>query len=109
MDTPLERKDKVQYLGVRFHEKMRWKYQIKNITQTVHLKLGKIKTIASFLTSHIAKVMVNAMLEHKVCPIAWGKQNLLRATKYTKLVLLLPIQSNPLNQILFARSCTVNK
>ena len=65
--------------------KMRWKYQIKNIAQKVNLKLGKIRTSASFFTPHIKKLMVNSVLEHKAYQIARAKQNLLRATKYTKL------------------------
>ena len=52
LDTPLERKYKVKYFGVLFDEKMKWKYQVRNITQKVNLKLGKIKSIASFLTPY---------------------------------------------------------
>ena len=51
LDTPLERTDKVKYLGVLFDDKMQWKYTIRNITQTVNLKLDKIKLIASFLSA----------------------------------------------------------
>ena len=54
LDTPLERKDKVKYLGVLFDEKMQWNYyQIRNITQ--NLKLSKIRSIASFLIQHTKK------------------------------------------------------
>ena len=31
LDTPLESKDKVKYLGVPFDKKIQWKYQIRNI------------------------------------------------------------------------------
>ena len=62
LNTPLKRKDKVKYLGVLFDEKMQWKYQIKNITQKASLKLGKIKAIASFLTPHTKKLLVNALV-----------------------------------------------
>ena len=60
LNTPLDRKDKVKYLGVLFDEKMQWKHQIKDITQKVNFKLGKIKAIASFLTPHTKKLLVNA-------------------------------------------------
>ena len=35
LDTPLESKDKVKYLGVLFDKKMQWKYQIRNITNNI--------------------------------------------------------------------------
>ena len=41
----------------------------------------------SFLTPHIKKTDgESAVLEHRACPIARGKQNLPWATKYTKLI-----------------------
>ena len=55
-----ERKDKFN----NFNEKMQWKYQIRNITQKVNLKLCKIKSIASFLTPHTEKLEVNALAEN---------------------------------------------
>ena len=60
LDTPSVRKYKVKYLGVHFDKKTQWKYQIKNISQKVNLKLGKIKSIASFLTTHTK----NCLLMH---------------------------------------------
>ena len=32
--------------------KMQWKYQIKNVSQKVNLKLGKMKTITSFFDAN---------------------------------------------------------
>ena len=52
----------VKYLGVYFDEKMQWKNQLKNITQKANLKLGKIKSIASFLTQRTKHLLVNALV-----------------------------------------------
>ena len=60
--TPLERKKEAKYLGVIFDEKMQWSSQINNITKKVNFKLGKIKSVASFLTSHTKMLLVNALV-----------------------------------------------
>ena len=60
LGTPLEHKKEAKYLGVIFDEKMQWSSQISNITKKVNFKLGKIKSVASFLTSHTKKLLVNA-------------------------------------------------
>ena len=88
LDTPLKRKDKVKYLGVLFDEKMQWKYQIKNITQKASLKLGKIKTIASFLTPHTKKLLVNALVMpyFHYCSPAWSNAAPFRLSKINKKV-----------------------
>ena len=41
---------------------MQWKNQLKNITQKANLKLGKIKSIASFLTQRTKHLLVNALV-----------------------------------------------
>ena len=86
LDTPLKRKDKVKYLGVLFDEKMQWKYQIKNITQKASLKLGKIKAIASFLTPHTKKLLVNALVMpyFHYCSPAWSNAAPFRLSKINK-------------------------
>ena len=88
LDTPLKRKDKVKYLGVLFDEKMQWKYQIKNITQKASLKLGKIKAIASFLTPHMKKLLVNALVMpyFHYCSPAWSNAAPFRLSKINKKV-----------------------
>ena len=88
LDTPLKRKDKVKYLGVLFDEKMQWKYQIKNITQKASLKLGKIKAIASFLTPHTKKLLVNALVMpyFHYCSPAWSNAAPFRLSKINKKV-----------------------
>ena len=43
-----------------FEEKMQWSSQISNITKKVNFKLGKIKAVASFLTSQTKKLLANA-------------------------------------------------
>ena len=88
LDTPLKRKDKVKYLGVLFDEKMQWKYQIKNITQKANLKLGKIKAIASFLTPHTKKLLVNALVMpyFHYCSPAWSNAAPFRLSKINKKV-----------------------
>ena len=88
LDTPLKRKDKVKYLGVLFDEKMQWKYQIKNITQKASMKLGKIKAIASFLTPHTKKLLVNALVMpyFHYCSPAWSNAAPFRLSKINKKV-----------------------
>ena len=41
---------------------MQWPSQISNITKKVNFKLRKIKSVASFLTSHTKKLLVNALV-----------------------------------------------
>ena len=74
LDTPLDRKDKVKYLGVYFDHKLQWDKQIKNITQKVSFKLGKIKSIAPFLTGHTKKLLINALVMpyFHYCSPAWA-------------------------------------
>ena len=80
--------DKVKYLGVLFDEKMQWIYQIKNITQKASLKLGKIKAIASFLTPHTKKMLVNALVMpyFHYCSPAWSNAAPFRLIKINKKV-----------------------
>ena len=72
--TPLERKKEAKYLGVIFDEKMQRPSQISNITKKVNFKLGKIKSVASFLTSHTKKLLVNALVMpyFHYCSPAWS-------------------------------------
>ena len=88
LDTPLSRKEKVKYLGVFFDEKMQWDYQIKNITQKVNFKLGKIKTIAPFLTDHTKKLLVNALVMpyFHYCSPAWSNAATFRLNQLNKKV-----------------------
>ena len=74
LGTPLERKKEAKYLGVIFDEKMQWSSQISNITKKVNFKLGKIKSVASFLTSHTKKLLVNALVMpyFRYCSPAWS-------------------------------------
>ncbi len=67
---------------------MEWKFQIKNITQKVSLKLGKIKSVASFLTSHTKLVMVNALVMpyFHYCSPAWSNAAPFRLNKIDKKV-----------------------
>ena len=75
-------------VGVLFDEKMQWKYQIKNITQKASLKLGKIKAIASFLTPHTKKLLVNALVMpyFHYCSPAWSNAAPFRLSKINKKV-----------------------
>ena len=74
LGTPLERKKEAKYLGVIFDEKMQWPSQISNITKKVNFKLHKIKSVASFLTSHTKKLLVNALVMpyFHYCSPAWS-------------------------------------
>ena len=74
LDTPLKCTDSVKYLGVIFDEKMQWSKHIKNITQKVNLKLGKIRSIAHFLTWHTKKLLTNALVMpyFHYCSPAWS-------------------------------------
>ena len=49
-------------------------YQIRNITQKVNSKLGKIKAIASFLTPRKNKLLVNALIMpyFHYCSTTWS-------------------------------------
>ena len=62
LDTPLERKKELKYLRVIFDEKMQWSSQISNIIKKVNLKLGKIKAVESYVTSHTKKLLENALV-----------------------------------------------
>ena len=86
--TPLKRKDNVKYLGVVFDEKLQWSNHIKNITQKVNFKLGKIKSIAPFLTSHTKELLVNALVMpyFHYCSPAWSNAAPFRLSKLNKKV-----------------------
>ena len=53
---------------------MQWPSQISNISKKVNFKLGKIKSVASFLTSHTKKLLVNALVMpyFHYCSPAWS-------------------------------------
>ena len=88
LGTPLERKKEAKYLGVIFDEKMQWSSQISNITKKVNFKLGKIKSVASFLTSHTKKLLVNALVMpyFHYCSPAWSSAAPFRLRKVDKKV-----------------------
>ena len=48
----LHSKENIKLNIFQYYFMRKWKYQIRNITQKVNLKIGKIKSIASFLTPH---------------------------------------------------------
>ena len=86
--TPLERKKEAKYLGVIFDEKMQWSSQISNITKKVNFKLGKIKSVASFLASHTKRLLVNALVMpyFHYCSPAWSSAAPFRLRKVDKKV-----------------------
>ena len=87
--TPLECKKEAKYLGVIFDEKMQWSSQISNITKKVNFKLCKIKSVASFLTSHTKKLLVNnalVMPYFHYCSPAWSSAAPFRLRKVDKKV-----------------------
>ena len=88
LGTPLERKKEAKYLGVIFDEKMQWSSQISNITKKVNFKLGKIKSVASFLTSHTKKLLVDALVMpyFHYCSPAWSSAAPFRLRKVDKKV-----------------------
>ena len=69
-------------------KKMQWSSQISNITKKVNFKLGKIKTVASFLTSHTKKLLVNALVMpyFHYCSPAWSSAAPFRLHKVDKKV-----------------------
>ena len=83
LNTPLKRKDKVKYLGVLFDEK-----NAMEIPNKKHhpKKLGKIKTIASFLTQLTKKLPVNAldMPYFHYCFTAWSNAAPFQLNKINK-------------------------
>ena len=62
MGIPLKRSKKVKYLGVIFDQKMQWGDHIKNVNQKISFKYSKIKAIASSLTPHTKKLLINALI-----------------------------------------------
>ena len=86
--TPLKRKHQVKYLGVIFDEKMQWDKHIKNITQKVKLKLGKIKTVAPLLAQHTKKLLTNALVMpyFHYCSPVWSNAAPFRLNKVNKKV-----------------------
>ena len=88
LGTPLERKAKVKYLGVIFDQKMQWDNQIKNIAIKTNLKLAKIKSVASVLTDHTKKLLVNALVMpyFHYCSPAWSSARPFRLRKLNKIV-----------------------
>ena len=67
---------------------MQWSSQISNITKKVNFKLGKIKSVASFLTSHTKKLLVNALVMpyFHYCSPAWSSAAPFRLRKVDKKV-----------------------
>ena len=90
LGTLLELKKEAKYLGVIFDEKMQWSSQISNITKKVNFKLGKIKSVASFLTSHTKKLLVNALVMpyFHYCSPAWSSAAPFRLRKVDKKVVV---------------------
>jgi hypothetical protein len=88
LGTPLETKAKVKYLGVLFDQKMQWKYQINNIAIKTNLKLSKIKSVASVLTDHTKKLLVNALVMpyFHYCSPAWSNAAPFRLQRLNKRV-----------------------
>ena len=69
----LECKKEAKYLRVIFDEKMQWSSQISNITKKVNFKLGKIKAVASFLTSHTHLILISSHKKYfHYCSPAWS-------------------------------------
>ena len=63
-------------------------YDVSNITKKVNFKLGKIKSVASFLTSHTKKLLVNALVMpyFHYCSPAWSSAAPFRLRKVDKKV-----------------------
>jgi hypothetical protein len=74
MGIPLKRSEKVKYLGVIFDQKMQWESHIKDINNKILLKYSKIRTIASCLTPHTKKLLINALVMpyFNYCSSAWA-------------------------------------
>ena len=87
MGIPLKRSKKVVYLGVIFDKKMQWEYNIKNVNQKIKiiLKYSKIKAIASSLTPHTKKLLINALMPYlNYCSSAWASATQSRLGKLEK-------------------------
>ena len=67
---------------------LQWSKQIKNITQKVNLKLGKIKSIAHFLTGHTKNILTNALVMpyFHYCSPAWSSAAPFRLQQVNKKV-----------------------
>lgn len=67
---------------------MQWKYQINNIAIKTNLKLSKIKSVASVLTDHTKKLLVNALVMpyFHYCSPAWSNAAPFRLQRLNKRV-----------------------
>ena len=74
MGIPLKRSEKVKYLGVIFDQKNAMGRSYKNANQKILFKYSKIKAIASSLTLHIKKLLINALVMPYLnyCSSAWA-------------------------------------
>ena len=86
MGIPLKRSKKVKYLGVIFDQKMQWEGHIKNVNQKILFKYSKIKAIASSLTPHTKKLLINALVMPYLnyCSSAWASATQGRLGKLKK-------------------------
>ena len=86
MGIPLERKEKVKYLGVLFDENMQWHYHIENVRQKVNLKFSKIKSIAPCLTQFTKELLINALVmpHFHYCSPVWTSAAQFRLSKLDK-------------------------
>ena len=86
MGIPLKRSEQVKYLGVIFDQKMQWEYHIKNVNQKILFKYSKIKAIASSLTPHTKKLLINALVLPYLnyCSSAWASATQGRLGKLEK-------------------------
>ena len=86
MGIPLKRSEKVKYLGVIFDQKMQWEDHIKNVNQKILFKYSKIKAIASSLTPHTKKLLINALVMPYLnyCSSAWASATQGRLGKLEK-------------------------
>ena len=86
MSIPLKKSEKVKYLGVIFDQKMQWEDHIKNVNQKILFKYSKIKAIASSLTLHTKKLLINALVMPYLnyCSSAWASATQGRLGKLEK-------------------------
>ena len=87
MGIPLQRSEKVKYLGVVFDQKMQWEDHIKmSIKKYYLIRYSKIKAIASSLTPHTKKLLINALVMPYLnyCSSAWASATQGRLGKLEK-------------------------
>ena len=86
MGIPLKRSEKVKYLGVILDQKMQWEDHIKNVNQKILFKYSKIKAIATSLTPHTKKLLINVLVMPYLnyCSSAWASATQGRLGKLEK-------------------------